>query len=234
MNRKIHTICLLLLTLLLPGGCTVQKQQQPVTISETLIQTQAKADQQTEYTQNYSTTEKLSTEETAVKTEEELPPADNIPPPEIKNINLSDRKWDECNSPLPISATSDPDNHARMMKDGHIAFWGDAYVSAEISQPPFAAVNAEWYIGKTEFNPLMQEDFEQIKPMDRYVTAWTKHSTIKNITAVKSCDGKFYLHLATPPIEEGFGVSGTWLYPRKILFISGGKTIAEKQFYLQQ
>ena len=230
MQRKIHNIYPLLLSLALLGGCATLRQDQPVKIPEIIIQTQETAEQATESALNYSTAEELSTE----VTEEKLPQADNIPLPEIKNISLSDRKWDKCNSPLPVSADSDQQNHAQMMKDGHLSFWGEAYVSAEVNQPPFAAVNAEWYIGETEFNPLMQEDFGQIKPMDRYITGWTKHSSTGNIPAVKACDGKYYLHLTTPPIEEGFGVTGTWLSPRKILLISSGKTIAEKQFYLQQ
>ena len=152
----------------------------------------------------------------------------------IKIIVLSDRKPDDCNVPRPLSDASDPEHHASLMADGNISFWGDAYVSAEVSAPTEDNFEVRWYIGETASNPQSSEDFETGGEMGRYVTQWEPFSSEQDIHVSEGCDGKKYVHVKTPSLESGFGVMGTWLSPRKIEFLLNGSVVKSQLFYFQQ
>jgi len=152
----------------------------------------------------------------------------------ISKITLSDQPPDKCNSPMGLLEASSPDHHATIMSDGNASFWGDAYIAAEISENSAKGFEVQWYIGETDSNPQGQEDFEKAGPVDRFVTNWTLHSSQRNVNPIKSCDGKFYLNVVTPSLESDFGVMGTWLSPRKVVFLFKNKIVGEQAFYFQQ
>lgn len=152
----------------------------------------------------------------------------------ISKITLSDQPPDKCNSPMGFMETSDPNHHATAMPDGNISFWGDAYISAEIPEDSTKDFKVQWYIGETDSNPQSREDFTGTGSMDRFVTQWILHSSQTDLTPAKSCDGKLYLHVTTPSLESDFGVMGTWLSPRKAVFLSNNEIVGETSFYFQQ
>jgi hypothetical protein len=226
MNKS--KIITLILSLAIFAGCQtggiqntgIQNKSQPaestveqkVTTGTVTIQTQATSGQET--------LDQAATTATAT--------------PLISKITLSDQPPDKCNSPLDLLGTSDPDHHATIMPDGNISFWGDAYISAEVSSGTDKNFEVQWYIGETDSNPQTREDFTTAVPIDRFVTKWTLHSSQNNVTAAKSCNGKFYLNVVTPSLESDFGVMGTWLSPRKAVFLFNDEIIGEKSFYFQQ
>ncbi len=156
----------------------------------------------------------------------------------VADVYLSDQQPDNCGSPQALLDATDKDHHAKKMTDGHISFWGDAwvgvYLSAQVSGAAKGIYSANWYIGETDVNPLTQKDFSKAGSMDRYVTKWVLHSFQDKLALTINCTGKSYIHLTTPSIDSGYGVEGTWLSPRKVVILLDGKVIGEKQFYFQQ
>ena len=154
----------------------------------------------------------------------------------IGEIVLSDLPPNKCNEPMGVMRSADA-GHAVVMLDGNVSFWGDAYVAIEVNST-FATeiekgLQVQWFTGETDVNPFSQEDFENPGSMDRYVKKWNLHSTEENVTISKACNGKSYVHFMTPSLESGFGVTGTWLEPRKVVVIFNDE-VWEKEFYFQQ
>lgn len=151
----------------------------------------------------------------------------------VKKIVISDQGYDDCGSPMNLTEPSQVGHHADIMADGNVSFWGEAYITAEISEENDGGFTAEWYLGKTDGNPRFQENFSEGGAIDRYVTEWVFHSSQK-ATPTKACDGKLYLHLKSPSLESGFGAEGTYLEPRKIIIRFNNEFVGEKLFYFQQ
>lgn len=151
----------------------------------------------------------------------------------IGSIILSDLPPDDCNEPMGVMRSADA-GHAVVMLDGNVSFWGDAYVAVEVDGALSDGLQVQWFTGEIEVNPQSQDDFAIPGPMDRYVKKWNLHSTEEDVTISKACNGKSYAHFMTPSLESGFGVTGTWLEPRKVVVLLDGKVVGEQEFYFQQ